>query len=113
MSNRIRSLSSTHYTINSVEWTFVLLSDKIYKEKMGKDSSAICIFDKKTVYFCNSDFSIRTILHELIHCIVETHNLTSSQLNSDQFEEFMAELIANYYYKLGLWADEIFDKLHK
>lgn len=111
--SRIRSLNSTKHLINSVEWTFVLLSDNVYKAKMGKDSSAICIFDKKTVYFCKSDFSIRTILHELIHCLVETHNLTSSQLDSDQFEEFMCELLANYYYKLGLWADEIFDRLHK
>lgn len=113
MSRGIRSLSHTKHSINSIDWDFFLVSDKVYKAKLGKDSAALCFFDKKQVYFCKSEFSIRTIIHELIHCLVETHNLQSAELSEDQFEEFMCELCSNYYYKIGLWADEIFEKLHK
>jgi uncharacterized protein (DUF2164 family) len=110
---KIKYISTTKYSINGVEWELFLLSDTTYKNKMGKDSAAICFFKDKQVYFYKSEFTPRTIMHEILHCLVESHNLQSAHLSPSQFEEFMCELLSSYYYKLGLWSDEIYNLLKK
>jgi uncharacterized protein (DUF2164 family) len=81
--------------------------------EFGDDSAAICLTEKKQVYIQKNELTPKTIMHELIHCLVEEHNLTSANLSNEQFEEFICELVSNNYYNLGNWTSELFHKLHR
>jgi hypothetical protein len=100
-------MKSITLQIKGRDWTFQVLTDKVYTKKFGDDSMAMTVEKEKKVYFNKTDFNLPTIRHELLHVLVYSSLVESSELTSIQMEELCAEIVGEHGLELIVWSEKI------
>jgi hypothetical protein len=93
--------------IKGRDWVFQVLPEKAYVKKFNDDSMAITIEKEKSVYFNKPDFNLVTIRHELLHVLVFSSLVESSELSSEQMEELCAEITGEHGLEIIVWSEKI------
>lgn len=105
---------NTHLTLNikGRNWHFILYTDKQYDKKFKEDDSddedcATTDPAENTVYFRRSKFNLPTIRHELMHVVVFSSLVESSDLSRTQMEDLCCEIVGEHGLEICNWAEEI------
>jgi len=100
------------YPIQSQPWTFHLTPTRSYIKEFGSGSAAICLLNKKQVWFHIEEFTPSTIAHELMHILIDNSPHGSANLDADQVEEVAAEILYNTWHLWAVWVNEIYIQLN-
>lgn len=95
------------------KWLFSILSDDSYVKKHGKTSIAMTMPDEHIVDFKESEFDLKTVLHELVHAHSTYMYLDSAKIHQDSMEEIYSEFISDRSSLLNKQAKIIYKKLKK
>lgn len=102
-----------HIKIRDVQWTAVVYTPKTYIKKFGADSRAICEFEKKKMSFRKDKLDFQTVIHEIVHALVDTSHTHSAELNNDQFEEVICDLVGEHIFDIFRWSLEVYNFISK
>ena len=77
-------------------------------EKILPDCEAFVQFQRKEIRFNEEDHSLAIIIHELIHCYIQsTYIKELTDLDKSDFEEVVCEVVSNNYVKLYNMAKKV------
>lgn len=106
----MKYVAKTVQTIKGREWSFYLLTDKVF-EKLhnteGEENNAMTLPPKYEVHFSKSSWSIVDIRHELGHVFFAMTDTNSSNLDVGQVEETMCSIIGSSLPEIALVADRV------
>ena len=94
-------------------WSFHLLTDKRFDRLHNEDGAAragVTMPNQYEVHFRKSDWCLKDIRHELGHVLYEMSGTGTADPTSEQVEEIMCEIIAEYAPEIILWSDRIAEK---
>lgn len=106
----MKYLAKTVQVIKGREWTFYLLSDKVFDKlhnPEGESNNAMTLPPKYEVHFPKSSWNIIDIRHELGHCFFAMTETMSSNLDVEQVEETFCSIIGNNLPEIQLISDRI------
>ena len=98
-------------SIKGKEWTIRYLTAAQYKKKIGTDSGAITLLDKKMIVFNKANVEPGYIRHELLHALVEESSVESAMLSPAQIEEVMCSIVQHQWHNIAIWTDLILTSL--
>jgi hypothetical protein len=106
-------MASVVLNIKGRDWTFQLITDKRFDKLHNQEDqgrAAVTMPNQYEVHFRKSDWCIKDIRHELGHVLYEMSGTGTADPDSEQVEEIMCEIIAEYTPEIILWSDRISEK---
>lgn len=88
-------------------WIVRFLTNAMYHKKIGVDSGAITILDKKIIVFNKGNINPGFIRHELLHAFMEESSVESAMLTPIQIEEVCASIIQHHWHDINILTDQI------
>lgn len=110
----MKYLSKIVIPIKGRNWTFMLLSDRIFDKTHNPEgdegNAGMTVFSQYEAHFAKSEWSLIDIRHEIGHILRFMGNTTSSTLDADQTEELMCEIIGHHSLEICMWADQVAER---
>jgi hypothetical protein len=111
----MKHLTSIDISIKGRNWTFKLISDKIFDKIHNSDPSdnqnaGMTIFSTYEVHFPKSEWDIVDIRHEILHIYKYMCNTGSTALDVDQVEELLCEIFGNNGLEMCMYADHVAER---
>jgi hypothetical protein len=106
----MKYIVKTTQTVKGREWSFYLLSDRVFDKLHnadGEENAAMTLPPKYEVHFSKSSWSMIDIRHELGHVFFIMTGTNSSNLDVAQVEETMCSIIGADLQEIALIGDRI------
>lgn len=107
----MKHLASITRNIKGREWTFKLLSDrvfdKIHNPEGTEGNTGMTIFSRYEVHFSKSEWDLIDLRHEISHIYFFMSNTGSADLSALQTEETMCEIFGTHGLEMCLLADNV------
>ena len=94
-------------SIKGKQWTIRFLTNAMYHKKIGTDSGAITILEKKIIVFNKGNINPGFVRHELLHAFMEESSVESAMLTPVQIEEVCASIIQHHWNDINILTDQI------
>lgn len=101
-----------NFKIMGKDWTICVLNKKKYKKKHGMGTLAVTHREKRYIDINTVDSLEReVVMHELLHAYSAELCIDSMDLDSENYEEFFAELFSKRGYEILAVAEDLFWRL--
>lgn len=109
----MKPLASITINIKGRDWTFKLLSDRVFNKQHNPEdegNAAMTLQSKYEVHFRKSDWSPNAIKHEIGHVLHFASLVGSSDLSAEDSVELMCEIIGEHTEEILLWSNRITER---
>lgn len=105
----------TNIKILGKKWRVKILTNRAFKNKHGKDASAMTIPDNRKIHFKVKKFNKEVVVHEFTHAYLHELCLSSAgdTLTAEALEEIYCEFMAYRSKELLTKATKLFNKITK